>query len=167
MQHDLVIHTFSRSDMESWDVSDFLNIYDFENLPSGPPLQKMMNSLIFAIDGYNDDPREIAVIPEIREFYSAFQRAWPYWLYFCSLDSVELRTMVACCLPNIALQKVDQHPIVAIDLNARDTHRFLAANLGSMNAVCERAGMSEQQMNARTKDVFAYFGLPVGAKLAG
>ena len=65
------------------------------------------------VDGFNDDPREIHSIPEIRRFYAAFREAWPYWLYFCNLDSDELRAMVLCCLPSIASVKIDRQPNVA------------------------------------------------------
>ena len=34
--------------------------------------------------GYDDDPREIEAIPEVREWFSKLFAAWPYWSFFAS-----------------------------------------------------------------------------------
>ena len=60
-----------------------------------------MGSVVFCIEGYENDEREVHSIPEVRRFYSAFHAAWPNWLYFCSLEMDTLKTMVMCCLPSL------------------------------------------------------------------
>jgi hypothetical protein len=45
---------------------------------SGPALAGMMGTMAFAVQGYDADSREIYAIPEVRKFYGAFHRAWPY-----------------------------------------------------------------------------------------
>jgi hypothetical protein len=39
-------------------------------------------SLAFMVDGYNDDPRELAQIPEVSAFFRTLNQAWPHWLWF-------------------------------------------------------------------------------------
>ncbi len=34
--------------------------------------------------GYDNDPREIAAIPEVREWFVKLFAAWPYWSFFAS-----------------------------------------------------------------------------------
>lgn len=34
--------------------------------------------------GYDDDPREIEAIPEVREWFAKLFAAWPYWSFFAS-----------------------------------------------------------------------------------
>ena len=70
----------------------------------------MMGSLVFGVDGYDSDPRELHVIPEVRRFYAAFHEAWPYWLYFCNLDQDGLKMIVCCCLKSFTAIKVDGQP---------------------------------------------------------
>jgi len=48
---------------------------------------EMLGSLVFGIEGYDHDPREVHSIPEIRRFYRAFHDSWPHWLFFCNLDT--------------------------------------------------------------------------------
>ena len=163
MNHDLVVYQFSRSKVERGDFSHFLSVYGREKLPAGRKLREMMNTLTFVIEGFDDDPREVHSIPEVRRFYEAFREAWPYWLYFCNLDSEELQMMVLCCLPSIAALKVDQQATVAVELDRVELLRFLRANFEPMNAMCERGGMFERLVYERTKAVFEYFKLPFDA----
>lgn len=163
MSYELVVYQFGRSKVESGDFSHFLEIYGPDNLPSGRRLRDMMNTLVFQIDGYNDDPRELHSIPEIRRFYEAFHKAWPYRFYFCNLDSEELQMMVLCCLPSIAALKIDEAPKVSVEYDRSELLNFINSGFGPMNLLCERGGMFESAVFDRTKAVFEYFALPFNA----
>lgn len=39
-------------------------------------------SLVFQVDGYDDDPRELAEIPEVRAYFHRLAVEWPHWLWF-------------------------------------------------------------------------------------
>ena len=39
-------------------------------------------TLVF--DGYDDDPRELEAIPEVRKWFARLYEAWPYWSFFAS-----------------------------------------------------------------------------------
>ena len=160
MGNDFVVYQFSRSKVERADFSHFLSLYGPEKLPRGRPLREMMNTLTFMIEGFDDDPREVHSIPAIRCFYAAFHKAWPYWLYFCNLDSEELKMMVLCCLPSISAVKVDQQPEVSVEYHKMELLQFISADFGPMNVMCERGGMFEDRIYDRTKSVFGYFDLP-------
>lgn len=78
--------------MEAGDAKDFLSRFGRYRVPVGKKLQGMMNSLALMIEGYDDDPREIYAIPEVRAFYIQLWQRWPYWLYFCNLDTENMMT---------------------------------------------------------------------------
>jgi len=164
MSTDIVFYTFSRAKVERSDFSHFFRLYAPERLPTGERLRRLMNSLIPLIEGFDNDPREIHSIPEIRQFYSKLHDAWPNWLFFCNLDSEVLRTMVLCCLPAITALKIDRKPKVAVEFDRLALLRFIRDDVGPMNAMCERAEMSEREIFDRTKAVFEYFGLPFDAE---
>jgi hypothetical protein len=145
--------------VERCDFSHFLSLYAFDKLPEGRPLRDMIDRMVFCIEGWDDDPREIHTIPEIRRFYSAFHDAWPYWLFFCNLEVETLKAMVFCCLPSLAAMKVDGADEVAVSYDPVEILAFVKAGLEPMNRVCERAEMFEERIEARTKQVFGYFGL--------
>ncbi len=122
-----------------------------------------MSSVVLMIEGYDDDPREIYAIPEVRAFYQQLWERWPYWLFFCNLDTENLMTMVMCCLDSLDALKVKGRDQVNVSIDPLEVVRFISGGFGSMNEMCERAGMNERQIFDRTKAVFEYFNLPFDA----
>lgn len=167
MADDIICYQFSRSKVERCDFSHFLGLYAPDQLPTGRGLREMMGTVMFVIEGYDDDPREIHSIPEIRRFYTAFHAAWPYWLYFCNLETEALQMMVLCCLPSIVALKVDGSPNAAVNYDRLELLRFIGNDFGPMNALCDRAEMFERLIYDRTKAVFGYFNLPFDAAPPG
>ena len=163
MAYDIIIYQFSRSKVERCDFSHFLGLYALDKLPTGRWLREMMGTLMFVIEGYDDDPREVHSIPEIRRFYTAFHEAWPYWLYFCNLETEAFSMMVLCCLPSITAIKVDGRPTVGVNYDRLELLHFIANDFGPMNAICDRAAMFERLIYDRSKAVFGYFDLPFDA----
>ncbi len=80
MNDTLIFYEFSRSKVERGDFSHFLSLYSVDKLPTNRRLRDMMGCMVFCIQGWDDDPREIHAIPEIRRFYRAFHDAWPRWM---------------------------------------------------------------------------------------
>lgn len=153
-------YQFSRDKVERGDVSDFLSRFHPDRLPAGPALASMMGTMAFAVDGYDTDPREIYAIPEVRRFYDAFHRAWPYWLYFCDLEQDNLKTMILCCLPSMTSMARRGSSRVGVEVDPMELLRFIAADFHPMNRMCERAGMSERSIHDRSRAVFETFGFP-------
>ncbi len=160
---DVIFYQFSRAKVERGDFRHFLTLYALDKLPTGRRLRQMMDSMVFVIEGWDDDPREIHDIPEIRRFYRAFHEAWPYWLYFCNLDTDILRAMVMCCMDAIASLKVDGQSQVGVECDPAQLLRFVQAGFPHMNRLCERGKMSERLIYDRSKAVFEYFNLPFDA----
>lgn len=153
-------YQFSREKVERGDFSDFLSRFHPDRLPAGPALASMMGTMAFAVDGYDTDPREIYAIPEVRRFYDAFHRAWPYWLYFCDLEQDNLKTMILCCLPSMTSMARRGSSRVGVEVDPMELLRFIAADFHPMNRMCERAGMSERLIHDRSRAVFETFGFP-------
>jgi hypothetical protein len=160
---DLILYQFSRDRVEAGDAKDFLSRFGDSSLPTGKKLEAMMNSVALMIDGYNHDPREIYAIPEVRAFYKQLWEVWPYWLYFCNLDSENLMMMVMCCLESLDALKVKGQSQVKVSISPLEVVRFISGGFVPMNEMCERAEMSERQIFDRTKAVFEYFNLPFDA----
>src|SRR5665811_76711 len=43
-------------------------------------------SVAISVAGYNDDPRELVEIPEVRLFFKRLTEEWPHWLWFLNRD---------------------------------------------------------------------------------
>jgi hypothetical protein len=164
MEHDLILYQFSRTKVERGDFSHFLSLYAPNKLPEGRRLRDMLNRFVFCIEGWDDDMREIHMVPEIRRFYSAFHEAWPYWLYFCNLDADTLRAMTMCCLPEVSAMQVDGQTQMAVTCDPLELINFIKRDFMPMNLMCERAELFERGIYDRTKAVFGYFNLPFSAE---
>lgn len=44
--------------------------------------RRFAHTVLLAMDGWNDDPREIHRIPECRAYLTALTAQWPYWMHF-------------------------------------------------------------------------------------
>jgi hypothetical protein len=157
---DLILYQFSRDRVEAGDAKDFMSRFCDSSLPTGKKLEALMNSVALMIDGYNHDPREIYAIPEVRAFYKQLWEVWPYWLFFCNLDSENFMLMVMCCQDSLDALKVQGQPQVQVQINPLEVVQFISGGFVPMNEMCERAGMSERQIFDRTTAVFEYFNLP-------
>ena len=131
---DLILYQFSRSKVERGTSATSSASTRADKLPEGRRLREMMNCFVFCIEGWDSDPREIHLIPEVRRFYSAFHEAWPYWLYFCNLDVDTLRSMVMCCLPDVSTMQVDGKTKVAVTFDPLDVLNFIKHDFMPMNA---------------------------------
>ena len=164
MAGDLIFYQFNRVKVEQGDFRHFLSLYAPDKLPTGRRLREMMNAFVFCVEGWDSDPREIHTIPEVRRFYAAFHEAWPYWLYFCNLDTDVLRTMVCCCMKAVTAIKVDGQPKVGVQYDPLELLHFIGRDFAPMNLICERAEMFERGIYDRSKAVFGCFNLPFDAE---
>lgn len=136
-------------------------------LPEGTALAAMMGKFQFLVGGWNNDPNDLYAIPKIRNFYQHFHSVWPYWFFFCDLESEALQMMTLCLLPNLQGFKRIGDPKAAVQYDPLDLINFITQNFGPLNAMMERAGRSEMDIYNRTRDVFLYYKLPYDAPPEG
>jgi len=159
MPPDLIVYQFSRSQIERLDFAHFQR--QFGQPPAGRALRALCNRFVFRIQGYDLDRREIYLVPEICRFYRAFHAAWPFWLYYCNLDpSDALRGMVLCCLDSVTGYQTDGASLCGASYDLWELIGFMALSLPPMNWLCARAGMTEPEVDQRSRTVFGHFELP-------
>ena len=163
MAKDLIVVMFSKEQVRQRKLAHFLKNFGPAALPSGPALAAMMDTFQFLVDGWNDDPSELYAIPEIRRFYQHFHEVWPYWFFFCDLETETLQMMTLCLLPTLTGIKRLGEPKAGVQYDQLDLLRFIEKNFIPLNTLMERAGMSEMDIYHRTRDVFHYFKLPFDA----
>ena len=64
MGSDLILYQWNK--VEQCDFRHFLDLYAPDKLPTGRRLREMMDCFVFCIEGWDDDPREIHMVPDIR-----------------------------------------------------------------------------------------------------
>jgi len=161
--HQLVFLEFGRQRVSRLDFSPCLSRYGFDKLPTNPRrLRAMMGSLVCCIHGYDDDPRELHCIAEVRRFVREFHRVWPHWLFFfCAQPGVStLEAFTACCLEQLGVTQRDGAAVTLLESDPAEVTTFLGSDLPAFEAMCDRAEVFPELRLQRLQEVYALFNLP-------
>jgi hypothetical protein len=69
--------------------------------------RRLQGAVLFALEGWDNDPREIHEIPEVRRYWAALEAAFPAWSYF-ALPGQVLRAFALCLLPDVRMMARSQ-----------------------------------------------------------
>ena len=154
-----IFYRFNRASVANIDFTKFLTNWGPAGLPKETPLLHYLDGFDFAVAGYDQDPRELFVIPEVRAFYQEFKEKWPYWLFACNLDMPGLMTMTLCCLASVKLSQRQGGLPWHAEYSGKEMRAFLQQEFLKMENLCQRAGMTLPQIIHRRQRVLDYFGI--------
>ena len=104
------------------------------------------NQVSVVVDGYNEDPRELVNIPEVRRLLKSLVQEWRPWAFFVSLVDSSLSLLLLCyCGINFPRNG-------AAEIGSERLAQFLALGLQSMNEVFDKHGFAESELEAMTAD---------------
>jgi hypothetical protein len=107
--------------------------------------------VFFGISGYDDDPRGLFQIDQVRAFVRSVDVRFPYWLWFLSPRGRTL-SLVAFCQCRILAASPKG---TVVDQN--DLHHFLAAHLASLEELRARLGLSVEEVRATATAALEHF----------
>jgi hypothetical protein len=140
----------SRDEVLKRDISSALAT--LQSLLQTPEKARAYKELVdIAFDGYNEDPRELDEIEEVREFAHRLDADFPFWLFFLSKHMPGLQCIVFChLLPFLTDEgQAEHHP--------RQLEQLLAKRwFPAMNQVAEYAGLTEKEIKDMTDRFMMY-----------
>lgn len=77
----VTLMTINRRFVERLDLKEIDDVIAYFNKKG---VKNFKGKIVLQVDGYNDDPREVFEIPEIKAFYSNVFAKYPYLIYFLS-----------------------------------------------------------------------------------
>jgi hypothetical protein len=77
----LVVLDISRREVDSGKIASALERLHVLT-DSVENVRRHREALVFQIGGYDNDPRELPEIPEVRAFFHRLVEEWPHWLWF-------------------------------------------------------------------------------------
>ena len=95
--------------------------------------------LWIAIDGFNEDPRELFLIPEVCEFYRRIHAEWPYWFFFVGDYDWAIQVIAKCIVPPD--HERNDGSVLTSDLQ----ELFIKPCFLGLNELSERYGLSREQ----------------------
>jgi hypothetical protein len=97
--------------------------------------QAILNNVLYACDGYDDDPREIYEIPEIRHFFATLLTClpiWPFAIRGSQHDSDLLRAFIATQLDVSVISGVGNKSLAGV----RDAPECIAQMIAKWSQDC-------------------------------
>lgn len=130
---------FSRRQVETSDIDEPLLF--LRGLTADPRAAlEYCGRISLIVDGYNDDPREIFEVPEVRAFIKNIDQQWPYWFFFLSQVDDSIKMLESCLCDTIEVIP----GVASIDLEQME--RSLARHFGAMNRFCEALNVPEEKI---------------------
>jgi hypothetical protein len=144
-----LIFEVSYEDIESGDITTVLTalrgFLESRNTVVGG---KRRVTVLF--EGYDDDPRDVYDIPEIRRYAKALDDAFPYWFYFASLHDGSTLQVFALCLCRVIKAGGGSKP------HTDDYKTFLFLHIAALNELCERFKLGDTVKLQVTDEVLAH-----------
>jgi len=135
-----IIIVVTRSEVERRDTSIVMK--PLGDLMRSPERARSFRERIdIAIDGYNEDPRELFEIDEVRAFVRELDGHFPYWLYFLSKEYTGLQCVTLCLLPPFLTREGKQKHFPA-KLQEILEKRWQPA----LEKICSFAGVPESEL---------------------
>lgn len=137
---------FSRREVEACDALpavDRLNAL----FGSREAIWRYRGQVSLAVDGYNDDTRELVDIPEVRALLREFDARWPYWAFFVNQVDDSIALLAACLCAERYLGRGQ------IEVDPEKLRTFLLRGFGAMNALFNDHGFPESELEVMSNGV--------------
>lgn len=117
-----------------------------------------MDGMIFSVQGYDDDQRELFQIPEFRRFIRKLNNHEIPWLFLACLETLWLQVLALCLVDNAAAITDTRKGRTKMAFPGPDVAGFLEAQMEAFGAMCELQGVTLEESEDRIRDVCESFG---------
>lgn len=148
-----VIFAIDKFDVERLAIEEPLKALD-AMASSAVNTREYAGRVEFMFSGYEDDPRELYSIHEVRKFVRALTARFPYWFHFCTKSGDSLWVVIQCLLPVGPVTVIDGVATTAMDTEAWNTKT--AELFGFMNGLYQHHGLSKEENSETTQQVLKY-----------
>ena len=153
MDNILIVHEhITPKEIQSGDISGFLGRWNTQRY-SPPLLKRMMGALYMSVDGYDNDPREIFVIPEVKNHIKKLNEAWPYLFYFHETQIGAIMPFTMCCLSTLRLISDDKERLYKVRYDIGEMTNFVDEKFRHMHELCEKAQIPPEVEAIRQNEI--------------
>jgi hypothetical protein len=105
----------------------------------------------FRIHGYDNDPRELFEIPEVRSFVRLLDEQFPFWFFFLTTETDAIKLLM------FSLCRITRVSPTATAYNQEDFANFINHHLAAMNYVFDSFEIDEEMNVERNEEFQRYF----------
>lgn len=138
-----VVLMISRREVEAGDLDSVLSrLKVFRSNPDDA--RRYRGQMTLVVDGYDDDPRELVDILEVRTLLRRLEAAWPFWAYFFNQVDDSIKLLLSCAAGHRFLGRG------AVEMDAELVAKALSRGFGGMNIIFEEHGFPESDLEAQS-----------------
>ena len=156
LKDSVVMYEISRYEIENG-LTDRL-VHDLRVDPENPLVQAGIGSVIFMMQDYDDDPREIYEIPEFASYIRKANESTPCWMYYAAPESLWLQTVAFCVLKSAHVSG-SRPGFRTLAFSPYEAAGFLDSQLDDCCELSIIAKVSEKKSREHLKLVFAGFSI--------
>lgn len=150
-KHNQIFVIIRREEIEAGDIEPTLKeLRGFTADRASAMLAEGCVTLVF--HGYNEYPRPVVAIPEIRSWFAKLHAAWPYWSFFANRTDETVGIVASLLLPGKMVQGSEPGQY-GYDYDIEALQPLLFAMFGAQNALIERLDIDED-VNQRVSEEF-------------
>jgi hypothetical protein len=126
-------------------------------LADSQTVRRYQGRLHLFVGGYDDDPRELWEIPEVRQYLGALDSRFPFWVWFLDPTDPSLLLVVACCC-ELAAYGSHGDTVSAVVLPTRLSD-FLVTHLRALEPLASRFGIPLDDMGRAADAILTRLGV--------
>ena len=136
-----VVLLISRREVEAGDVASALSRLKVF-VATREDAWRYRGQMALVVDGYNDDPRELVDIPEVRSLLQRLEVGWPFWAYFLNQVDDSIKLMLSCVVGTQFLGRS------AVEVDPELVIKAMQRGFDGMNAMFDRHHFPESELEA-------------------
>ena len=134
----------SRREVESGDLASILSRLKVFRA-TREDAWRYRGQMTLVVDGYNNDPRELVDILEVRTLLRRLEAAWPYWAFFFNQVDDSIKLLLSCSAGHRFLGRG------AVEMDAGLVGQALSRGFGGMNLIFEEHGFPESELQTMSE----------------
>ncbi len=159
-----ILYWFHQDRVFARDVSTFLETFDVSRIQAAGKLKELRGIVHLVFRGWDEDPRALHEIPEVRAFVEELDRQFPYLAYITTTQTEVLRIMALCLVPNSVTARLGENPgqfvRFAASYNVQAYHQVLTRWFQSVDEIAGRGRCFTLREHAQnTIELANYFGV--------
>ncbi|MEH6782795.1 MAG: DUF4365 and DUF1817 domain-containing protein [Alcanivorax jadensis] len=146
-EFDFIYYAIDRIDIEERNVLPLKEFIDRISV-NDSLCRKFQGRVEIMVSGYDDDPRELWEIKQVRRWFKKADSKIKYWFFFCNaeLPAYGLKNYFSClCGTKWLTEEVDVFPGANVEMNTKMMADLFDRNWPWLNEMTDRLGMSIEE----------------------
>lgn len=152
----VVVVTITREDIETCNTGPALRSLN-RLVDSMESLEASDGTISLLVSGYDNDPRELHLIPEVRTYFQRLDENFPFWFHVCTRIEHTLRLLFMLLADLTPVAHPDDASLISYHFANDDLHLFISQRMEAMDSLHAKYGFSEEKNQRIGELVLNYF----------